>query len=180
MSIGRDPVVDTAAGSDEPLTRHRRGAWWRRLAMLGLVAFLVAGLLGVWGVHDATVVASDRGVDLSVRYARTARPGITLPFDIELTKDGGWDGDTVRVAVSSDYLNALQVTNISPEPSSSTADGDYTVWEFDTPDADTLAVEVAAEVDPSTDPGRKRAVVQVRNDDGSSLTAVRFLTWVMP
>jgi hypothetical protein len=152
--------------------------WGRRLMIAVLMAIVIAGLIGFFGVRSRSATASANGYDLEVRYASIARPGITVPFEVEVTKEGGFDGP-VTVEVSTAYLQALDVDSITPDPSNSTSDGDVATFEFEQPDGDTLEISWAAKIDPSADMGRREAVVSIV-ENGEAATNVSITTWVLP
>src|SRR5690349_4543664 len=86
----------------------------RRGLVVLLVLVVVAALAGAFGVHARTASASGGGYHLDVRYSSTARPGITVPFEVQVTRDGGFSGP-VQLAVSDSYVDALQVGSLLPE-----------------------------------------------------------------
>jgi hypothetical protein len=177
-------VEDTTSDVDDEAAHRKasRARVGRRLFAVLLAAFLVLGVLGVFGVKSGTKAGSGGGYDVDVTYARTTRPGVSTPLDIEITHDGGIpESQPVRVAISSAYVDVLQIARISPEPSSSTADADRVVWEFDPPSGDTLAVHLSAEIDPSADAGRRHGTISLLEADSDrAVTSVRFTTWVLP
>jgi hypothetical protein len=163
---------------EQTLDQLRRALWGRRV-LVGLLTLIVAAALsGVLGVHARSTTASGGGYQVTVRHAVTARPGMTVPFEIEVRRDAGFSGP-VQLAVSAHYLQALQVGTLLPQPASSTADDTLVVLSFDEPQGDTLHVTVQAEVDPSTDAGRYRGQVSVLDAGGTPVTA-SFTTWVWP
>jgi hypothetical protein len=174
-------VADTAMEPKGVTTaRAKRARGGRRLFVAGLFLFLALGLAGVMGVHSAGAHAAGGGYDLKLRYAKTTRPGVSTPFAIELTKNGGFDSrQPVTLSLTSSYAETLQITRIQPEPSSETADGTSVHWQFDPPSGDTLAVSIGAEVDPSADAGRRRGTLAVLEGD-RPVARVQFVTWVLP
>jgi hypothetical protein len=178
MATSTEQQAGPTAPSEQSTRSLRRELWGRRVLMTLLVALVAAALVGLLGVHARTVSATGGGYDLSVRYAATARPGISVPLEVEVTHDGGFSGP-VTLAVSADYLQVLQVGSSFPEASESTADGDAVELTFDPPDGDTLSVTFQAQVDPSADPGRPEGAVALL-ESGDAVVTARFRTWVLP
>jgi hypothetical protein len=161
------------------LDRVRRAQWGRRVLLAILVAILVAGAVGLLGIRSRTAEANAAGYDLQVHYASIARPGVEVPLDIQVQRDGGFAGD-VTLAVPSSYLSALDAQSPQPEPKSTTSDGDLVVFRFDPPPGDTFGVAWEAQVDPAANMGRKEATISVIGDDGPPATSVSIRTWVLP
>src|SRR4051794_24530364 len=106
-----DFTPDAQAGS--------RGVWGRRM-FLGLLAVIVVlAILGFAGVRSRTVAATsrDRSMEIEVQYAQIARAGLDVPFEITVTRRGGFSGD-LAVHVSSSYLDLFDRNTVDPEPSS--------------------------------------------------------------
>jgi hypothetical protein len=162
-----------------PFRRVRRAQWGRRLLLALLVAILVAGLIGVLGIRTRTAESSGNEYDLQVHYASIARPGVAVPFDIQVHRDGGFDAP-VTLAVPSSYLSALDAQTPNLEPTSTTSDGDLVLFQFDPPQGDTFGVSWNAEVDPASNMGRKEATISVVGDNGSLAVGVSIRTWVLP
>lgn len=174
----RDDESSTTAPEEQPLGRLRRAMWGRRLLILLLVLVVVAGLIGLLGVRTRTAEASGGGYTLQVHYASIARPGVSVPFSIEVTSDDGFDGP-IELAVSASYLDTLDVHTMSPEPSSSTADDAFVVMQFDPPNGDVLEVSWSAQVDPSADMGGRDATIAVLEED-TPVTSLSISTFLLP
>ena len=178
----RAQVDDTTAEVDEESAHFaRRSRVGRRIFTTLLVVFLALGLLGVFGVRSGSKDAAAGRYQVHLDYARSSRPGLTTPFSFEVTRTGGFpDGRPIRIAVSTKYLETLQLDGIQPEPSSSTGGDKTLVWEFDPPSGDTLSVSVDGHVDPSASPGRRHGTLSVLGDDDRPVASVHFMTWVVP
>ncbi len=148
------------------------------LALVVLGAVVEAAGTPVYGVHSRHVTAADDGWELDVRYGDRSRPALATPFDIEVTRAGGFDGP-VTVAVTSEYLALWDENGLDPAPSSETADALRTLWTFDPPDGDTLVVSFDARIEPGAQNG-ERGRVAVLDDDGGEAVAVEFETVVLP
>src|SRR4051794_20877632 len=97
---GGSGTVDIAA---DPHAGGTAG-WWRRLILTLLAAIVVFGSLGGFGVRSMVVRVGDAGVDMTVRYPRVARAGLSVPFEIRIVKRDRFDGDVV-LEVSQNYLD---------------------------------------------------------------------------
>lgn len=87
--------------------------------LLLVVALALAGLFGN-GPLSWTTIKSSQG-DLDVAYERFGRRGGSQELTVRTTADAARNG-TWELFFSLDYLNALQVTSITPEPESVAAD----------------------------------------------------------
>lgn len=130
------------------------------------------------GVDSQTVRGSASGLDLAVTYGEVSRPALATPFDIEVHKEGGFDGP-VKVAVDQEYLRMWDENGLVPAPSAETVMGPWVVWEFDPPTGDTLLVSYDARIEPAAQEGRAGAVAVLDADD-AVLVQVEFTTRVWP
>src|SRR3954453_3297026 len=163
---------------DPPFRKVRRAQWGRRVLVAVLLAILVAGLVGLFGIRTRTAEASAGGYQLEVHFASIARPGVTVPLDLQIHHDGGFSGP-ITIAVPASYLSAVDAQSPQPEPTSSTSDGDVVVFQFDAPQGDTFGASWEAEVDPAANMGRREATIAVI-DNGNPVVSVPIRTWVLP
>ena len=126
----------------------------------------------------ATASASGGGYQLEVRYPRVGRPGIGAPLQIQVEHKGGFDGP-VSLAMSSDYLEILNIQSMSPEPSKVTSTDKDVIWEFDEPPGDILSLSIGAEFDTDEHIGPHDAVTSVL-DNGNSVASAHYRTWEAP
>ena len=150
------------------------------LASIMLLAVIDAVLpVGVYGVETAHVRARGGGFELDVRYGSVSRPALATPFDIEVTKTGGFDGP-VMVKVSSEYLAMWDENGLDPEPIAATTDTQWTYWTFEPPrEGDTMVVSFDARIEPAVQQGKK-GTVAVLDASGASLVEVAFRTRIWP
>lgn len=158
-------------------TRHRLAAWSRRVFLLVIFGFVVAGLCGVLGVRAATTSASADGYRLSLHYPRIARAGLDVPWQVTVTHPGGFSGPVV-VEASGAYFDIFESQGISPEPSQETRDGTWWRLSFDPPSGDTLVISLDVYVQPSSQRGRSGTVRVL--DKGSIAASVDFKTSLLP
>ncbi len=194
--VGTVPAVGREGGEDEAMAGGgssststlpreqgsgpaRRSLRLRRLFLAAVVAFLVLGALDVFGVRSGEVSAVGGGYELSVRYPAVARPGLAVPFSIEVRRPGGFDGP-VRVAVTERYLELFDENGLSPDPASATSDGEHVIWEFETPSSsDTLSISFDVRVEPAAQLTAPRATTSLLEEE-APVVSVRHRTWVMP
>jgi hypothetical protein len=84
----------------------------------------------------------------------------------------------VQIGISQSYLDLLDLNSIQPEPSGSTTNGPFVVWEFDRPAAALLRVSIDANIQLNAHFGAG-AVVAVFEQD-VPVVQVRYRTWVAP
>ena len=152
----------------------------RRIFVVILCSFLLAGLLGVFGVKSRTVSASGGGYELEVTYASAARPGLAIPWSIEVKKEGGFDGKTVTIATTAGYFDLFDENSLDPDPQSATSSGEDIIWEFEKPKGDTLTVDFDARVGPSVQSLWPPEAVTAVIDGGERVVEVRYRTRVWP
>jgi hypothetical protein len=174
-------MTDTSTAPEPAsLDRVRRSRSLRRIFVVVLCAFLLAGLLGAFGVKSRTVRASGGGYDLSVTYAASARPGLAIPWSVEVKKEGGFDGKTVKVATTAGYFDLFDENSLDPDPASATSSGEDIVWEFEKPEGDTLTIDFDARVGPSVQSLWPPEAVTAVIDGGKRVVEVRYRTRVWP
>ena len=113
-------TVDGLEAAADRELRHRR---WRygitTLVLTVLMALGVVDALGWWdtyGVDDATVRASGGGYDLAVRYGTVSRPALATPFEITVTRPGGFS-EPITLVVDRSYLQMWDENGLVPAPS---------------------------------------------------------------
>jgi hypothetical protein len=145
--------------------------------IIGLAVLDGLGVADVYGVDTATAEASGGGYDLAVRYGTVTRPALATPFEIVVTRDGGFDGP-ITIAVDRDYLTMWDENGLVPAPSAETSDDQWVEWEFDPPTGETLAVFYDARIEPAAQSGRAGRVAILEDD--RTVVEVRFETRVLP
>ena len=150
----------------------------RRVFLALVFAFVLAGVLGLFGVRTGTVRAGGGGYELEVRYAKVARPGLSVPWAVTIRRPGGFDGP-VTLTTTGPYFDLFDENSFDPDPVASTADGEDMIWEFEPPDdGDTLEISLDTRVGPNVQWG-KSATTSVL-EDGQPVVAVDYSTWIMP
>jgi hypothetical protein len=173
--------VDTPISTLAGVSTDRQSAaarWGRRGFLLALLALAVAALLGALGVHSVTSVADQEGWRLSVRYADTARPGLDVPWEVEVSHPGGF-GKSVTLAITAHYFDIFETQGFHPTPSDETRDGNTLYLTFAPPTSgDTFVVAYDAYIQPASQSGSDGTVAVVSH--GQELAAVPFSTHVWP
>jgi hypothetical protein len=170
--------------SSQARIRSRRRRTIRFGTALLSAIMLTAALDGIGavdavGVDTRTVEADAGDTHLEVRYAHVTRPALATPFEIVVTREGGFGGQQVAVAVSTGYLELFDLNGVLPGPAEETADRDRQLWTFDPPDGDSLRIVYEARIEPAVQSGRTGRVA-VLGPDGAEAAAVTFTTSVRP
>ena len=152
--------------------------WGRRGFLLALLALVIAGLLGVLGVHAITRETDDLGWKVSVTYAETARPGLDVPWEVTVTHLGGF-GKSLTLAITADYFDIFETQGFHPNPSDESRDGRTLYLTFTPPSqGDTFVVAYDAYIQPASQSGASGTVAVV--DAGQQVAAVPFDTELWP
>jgi hypothetical protein len=149
------------------------------VVLMGLVVLDGLDVVDTVGVDDARVRASAGGTTLDVRYPAITRPALASPFEIVVTRAGGFQGQQVEVTVETDYLELWDLNGIFPAPAEETATSDAVHWTFDPPDGDSLRIVYEARIEPARQDGATGHVA-VLDDDGTELTSVDVDTRIRP
>ena len=146
--------------------------------MAVLCLFLLGGLLGVFGVRTATKKATGGGYEIEVRYARVARPGLSVPWSVTIRRPGGFEGPLV-LTTTSQYFDLFDENAFEPEPESVTTDGERVIWQFTPPEqGDTLEVSLDTRVGPNVQWGSSATTAVLEN--GEPVVEVEYRTWIAP
>lgn len=144
--------TNTLAGIDVDVARERRGAIAPTVILAVFTVFVLAGLLGFFGVRSTTVTAGDGHLELAVKHPTRARAGLAVPFEIVARRDGGFT-DPITVSIPNRYLRMFDENGIHPDPDEAVIDVDHTVWTFDPPEADTLLIRFDVRIEIVEDDG---------------------------
>ena len=172
------PATDTSTdpGGRSP-SRLRRDRLGRRVMIAGLVAFVVLGAFDLLGSKTSVVSATRAGYTLRVTYPSVTRPGLPVRWEFEVRHPGGFDGP-ISIATTFDYLRLFDVSNLEPEPSSSTGTDGELVYRFDPPSGEVFRVSM----DGNTEPGEHEvpAVTSSVLVGGRPVVSVSYRTRVVP
>jgi hypothetical protein len=173
-------IEDIDRGSPGELRQRRRRYGATTLTLSAIMALGVIDALDWWsayGVDDATARASRGGYDLAVRYPTVSRPALASPFEIVVTRPGGFDGP-VTIAIDQSYLEMWDENGLLPAPAAETSRGDMVEWEFDPPAGETLTVWYDARIEPAAQTGRSGSVAVIVEDE--TVVAADFATRLRP
>jgi hypothetical protein len=145
--------------------------------IMGLGVVDALGWFDAYGVDTGTVRAAGGGYTLDVAYPSVSRPALASPFEIVVTRPGGFDGP-VTLAVTGAYLKMWDENGLVPAPAAETTDGEWVQWEFDPPDVDELTVFYDARIEPAVQSGETGKVAVI--DNGRPVVEVEFRTEVRP
>ena len=159
------------------VARARRG---RRLGLLLLAVFVLAGATGLLGTRTATATGSAAGYTVTVTHPAVSRSGHAVKVEVEVRREGGFDPSApVRLRLLSSYFDLFDENAFSPQPDGETADDRYTYDEFVPPRGGVFLLSVDTRVEPARNRGA-RGEVSVVDADGRPLVTVRFRTRLMP
>ena len=173
-------VADFGPATDRQLA-NRRLLYATSTAVVVLVMVLgvidAFGWFNPFGVDSARVSAMGGGYTLEVQYTAVTRPALASPFEIVVSRPGGFDGP-ITLAVSREYLKIWDENGLFPAPASETVRGEWVEWEFDPPAGDELAVFYDARIEPAQQSGRGGVVAVIEDD--VAVAEVDFYTEVRP
>jgi hypothetical protein len=179
MSTGTTERRRRFSTAPEPveLARLRRDRAWRRVGIAFLTAFMLAGLSSLLGAHTSVASASAGGYTMMVTYPAVTRPGLPIRWEIEVRHPGGFS-EPVRLATTFDYLHLFDISNLEPDPASSTATADQVIYVFDPPPGETFRVSMDGNTEPDLHELPEAATILVVN--GRAVVRVDYATRVVP
>jgi hypothetical protein len=149
----------------------------RRLGIGGLCLIVAGGLSGWLGPQTRTISATENGYTLTVTYPAVTRPGLPIRLEFEIRHPGGFPGP-VTLSTTFDYVHLFDISNLEPEPSSSTATADRLAYTFDRPSGDAFRVSLDGNTEPN--PHEVPSVTTSVIVAGQSVVAVDYRTSVVP
>lgn len=164
----------------EGVGEGRVALWLRRAVLAVLTLSLLGALLGAFGDRTLTQTAtSDDGRwTLSLLHASVARAGLDVPWEVTLTREGGFQGPVV-LGVTGSYFDLYETQGFRPEPAASYRDGDTLFLEFEPPPSgEVLVVAYDAYIQPASRQG-SAGTVAVRSGD-EVLVSLDFRTDLLP
>ena len=157
------------------LRRLKRARTGRRTMLGALGIFLALGLTNQFGVTSRVVSDESDGYTIRVTYAGVTRLGLATPWQLEVTRPGGFD-TPITIETTAAYFEIFDANSLHPPPSSATAS--MIVWELDPPEGDSLVISLDARIEP-TYHGSRTATTSLRVA-GRDVAAVTYRTRVMP
>ena len=174
-------MTGTSTLPDDPDVRDvRRARNLRRVGLLVLSAFVLAGAVGLLGTRTTTKTVRGSGYELSVTYPAVTRSGHAVKVEVEVRKDGGFDtGEPIRMRLLSRYFDLFDENAFTPQPDGETSDGTWTYDDFVPPRGDVFTVSVDTRVEPAKNSG-ERGEVSLLDAQGRPFLTVDFRTRLMP
>jgi hypothetical protein len=164
--------------ADVEETVTRGAVWVRRLYVAALVAMVLGGAAGVFGVRTNTTTTVNGGYRLSLEHASLARAGMDVPWQVTVSHEGGY-GKELTLAVTGDYFDIYETQGFSPEPSATTRDARTLYLTFDAPEGEVFTLAYDAYIQPSSQRGED-GTVSVLGSTGEPVVTVEFETRLWP
>lgn len=155
----------------------RPARWPRRVGLTALLLIVIAGALGVFGVHSRTTHVDANGYRLTVTYPQTARAGLDVPFHVGVHHAGGFDGQ-LTIQISNDYFHLFETQGFFPDADSTTNDGRFVSFTFAEPKSDQFELEYDAYIQPGSQLGKTVTVRVVVH--GLVVASTSVHTWLVP
>jgi hypothetical protein len=156
----------------------RRARNQRRVGLVLLVLFVLAGAVGTFGTRTGEASASGGGYTVTVTHPKISRPGHAIRYEVEVSKPGGFDGP-IKMRFSSAYFDLFDENSFGPAAESETTTGAYDLYEFAPPPGDTFIVSSDTRIEPARQRGEK-GEVSVLDDSGRPIVTVRYRTRIFP
>lgn len=123
--------------------------WVRRVALIAMLAFVIAGLAGAFGQVERTSTVTGKSASVSVRVPESLRGGLYWPAQIRITAREKIAAPVVVLGAG--YIDGMQLNSLTPAPVSETTRSGRLVYTFPTLDAGrTLDVRMQLQVNPTT------------------------------
>lgn len=106
--------------------RRQQGVWARRVFIAVVVAFLVLGLLNVFGQTTSTTEASSHAADVRVNAPSAVRGGLLYQVDIQVTARQTLASPTL--SLSSGWFSGLTTNAEVPQPSTQSSRNGETIF----------------------------------------------------
>ena|SRR5687768_5760927 len=113
---------------NEDLSFLRKEWRFQRIGWGAMLLFVLLGLSGALGRGPLSKAKAGNTATFALSYERLIRHAADTR--LQITAGSTLRGDTLRVYVTSGYLNAFEIRNIVPEPISSGVRGPYVYYDF--------------------------------------------------
>jgi hypothetical protein len=174
--IKRWEDLGTAPWETGPKDIHRSRNL-RRVLLVILALFVLAGAIGLLGARTTSVSGAADGYHLTVFYPSITRPGLAIRWVAIVEKDGGFDGP-FQLATTSTYFNLFDFNNLDPTPAELTTTGVASIWTFDPPTGQSMRITMDARLEPARQHGSQATTSLMVG--GVSVVSVHYQTRVMP
>ncbi|HET6380028.1 MAG TPA: hypothetical protein VFH63_03215 [candidate division Zixibacteria bacterium] len=115
---------------DHDLAFQRREWIMERIGWTAMLVIAVAGLLGLFGTGLLSAAEAQGEGNLLLRYGRFERFNAPAELAFTVPAEAASPDGTFGISISRDYLAAVQVEAITPEPADVAADGDWLTYTF--------------------------------------------------
>lgn len=124
---------------DEDMQFQRMSWAFQRVGWVAMLLVIIAGLLGIFGGDGALNAASlgGEGSLLHVTYGPFAR--VISPMDLHVRMRGGNGVDEMRIWISREYLDEMEIQTLEPEPEAVEVTTDRLIYTFRLGDSDVQA-----------------------------------------
>lgn len=158
------------------IKREKRLNLFGVLVVAGVVVLAVSGMAGV---RTATSTVDSGRITMEVLYASITRPGLATPFAVTVRSHDEALAESVTLRISSDYLSIFDEHGLTPAPTSTHSDSEWTWWTFQPPaGSDELSVALDARLEPSVQWRRDATVKLSTGEEAEAETQIT--TWVLP
>ena len=117
--------------------------------MVLVVAFVAAGVFGVFGYRQGTTAAHTADYDIELDYPSVTRAGLPAHWAIEIVRRDGDAIGAVEIRTTASYLDAFDHNDLVPSPDSVTQSTTDVAWAYDRVDAPTLLVTLDIRTQPN-------------------------------
>ncbi|MEX2290613.1 MAG: hypothetical protein WD794_09840 [Mycobacteriales bacterium] len=171
-------MISTLPAPREP-AEVRRSRGQRRIGLVVLTAFVLAGAVGLLGTHTSTTTVRGGGYELTVTYPRISRPGHAVRVQVEVRRAGGFGGEPVQLRYRTEWLEMFDENAFTPAPNAETAGPGYTEDEFLPPRGEVFVMTVDTRIEPARQRG-EHGFFSVVDQDGTPAVTAEVATWIWP
>lgn len=157
----------------------RRARTQRRVGIVVLSLFVLAGAVGLLGTHTSTTTVRAEGYEMTVTYPRISRPGHAVKVRVEIKKEGGFGQQPVQLRYRTEWLEMFDENAFTPAPNAETAGPGYTEDEFLPPRGDVFVMTVDTRIEPARQRG-EHGWFSVVDEDGTAILTADVTTWIWP
>jgi hypothetical protein len=161
-----------------PVDRGAAARWARRAGIAVLLVIVLLGAIGFFGVRSRTTTTTSHGYTMSVTYPQAARAGLDVPWRVRVHRDGGLPNQ-LTLAVSTDYFRMFETQGFYPNADSSSNDGTFVYFIFDThAGSEDFVVDYDAYIQPAAQLGKSATVELLVGKRVVAKATLR--TWLVP
>ncbi len=171
-------VTSTLPSRREPAD-VRRSRTQRRVGLVALSVFVLAGAVGLLGTHTSTTTVQGGGYEVTATYPRIARPGHAVRVQVEVRLAGGFASEPVRLRYATDWFEMFDENAFTPQPDTETAGPGYTQSEFLPPPGEVFVMTVDTRIEPARQRGED-GFFSVVGADGRPVVTAEVNTWIWP